>query len=139
MKRPVLVCLVIATAFLIPVLSHAVGTGAGDPLKYVSSCEMDFNGDGQPDMALLVDTLIGRQLIVLLKTAKGYDAYVVSRGRPEMYLSCHFGNTIYESKAFNNAKTYKTPGSFLLLHQAEGASVGFFWEGTGFKEVWTAD
>ncbi len=114
-------------------------TGSGDPLKYISSCELDFNNDGQPDIALLVETLLGRQLIVLMRTEKGYNAFIVSRGKQGMHLSCHFGKTIRESNAFSNPKVYKTPGTYIQLHEPEGASVAYFWNGFGFTEAWTAD
>lgn len=114
-------------------------TGNGSPLKYISSCEMDFNGDNQPDIAFLFETIFGRELIVLERTDKGYNTFVVSKGRPDMYLSCHFGKTVKESKGLDGGKTYKTPGTYLRLHQPEGASVIYFWDGSGFKEVWTAD
>jgi len=113
--------------------------GNGEPLKYISSCEIDLNNDGQPDIALLVETLLGQELIVLLRTNSGYNAFLVSKARPGMYLSCHFGRTVQESKALDGEKTYKTPGAYLELHQPEGASVAYFWDGYRFKEVWTAD
>lgn len=114
--------------------------GTGNPLRYISSCEMDFNDDGQPDTALLVETLLGRELIVLIRSDKGYDAYILSKDKPNMYLSCHFGKTVEESKALSNdVKIYKTPGTYLKLHQPEGASVVYFWDGSGFREVWITD
>ncbi|OHE54651.1 MAG: hypothetical protein A2027_04595 [Thermodesulfovibrio sp. RBG_19FT_COMBO_41_18] len=115
-------------------------TGDGNPLKYISSCELDFNNDNEPDLALLVETLMGRQLIVLLKTAKGYNTFVVSRGKPDMHLSCHFGKIIKETTAGGGkGRTYKTPGTYIKLTRPEASSVVYFWDGKGFKEVWTSD
>lgn len=117
-------------------------TGSGMPLKYISSCELDFNSDNKPDIAFLVETSRERELIVLMNTANGYNAFLVSRGKPNMYLSCHFGNTVKETatgKGKVEGKVYKTPGTYVQLTQPEGASVVYFWNGNGFKEVWTSD
>lgn len=117
-------------------------TGDGIPLKYISSCELDFNNDSEPDIALLIETTKGRELIVLMKTATGYNTFVVSREKPNMHLSCHFGKSIKETsagKGKKEGKVYKTPGSYIQLTQPEGSSVVYFWNGEGFKEVWTSD
>lgn len=131
-------CVVMLVLTLCPISAGNL-TGSGVPLKYISSCEIDFNADGQPDLAFLVETLLGRELIVLIRTDKGYNSFTVSKGRPNMYLTCHFGNTVRQSTALGDAKVYKTPGTYLKLHQPEGASVVYFWDGSGFKEVWTTD
>ena len=112
------------------------------PLKYIYSCEFDFNNDDEPDIALLVETIRGRELIILMKTVSGYNAFVVSRGKPNMYLSCHFGKSVIETsagKGKGTGKVYKTPGTYIQLTQPEGSSVVYFWNGSGFKEVWTSD
>lgn len=120
-------------------------TGSGMPLKYISSCELDFNNDNEPDIAFLVETTRGRELIVLMKTTGGYNAFAVSQekpGKPEMHLSCHFGKFIRETsagKGKGEGKIYKTNGTYIQLAYPEGSSVAYFWTGKGFKEVWTAD
>jgi len=35
------------------------------PLSKISSCELDLNKDGVPDIAILVDTRVGREAIDL--------------------------------------------------------------------------
>src|SRR3989344_6207147 len=107
-------------------------TGSGSPLKYISSCELDFNNDDEPDMALLVETLRSRELIVLMKTDKGYDAYVLSKGASNRHLSCHFGKFIKETsagKGKKEEKTHKTPGTYIKLAHPEGPSAAYFWNG----------
>ncbi len=42
-------------------------TGDGAPVKYISSCELDLNKDGVPDLVFLIESLAGRELIVLPK------------------------------------------------------------------------
>ena len=117
-------------------------TGTGIPLKYISSCELDFNDDEKPDIALLIETRRGWELIVLITNASGYNAIVVSRDKPNMYLSCHFGKTIKETlagKGKDKGKAYETLGTYMQLTQPEGSSVAYFWDGKGFREVWTSD
>src|SRR6266581_5391582 len=74
-------------------------SGNGNPLKYISSCELDLNNDGESDVVLLVETLRGRELVVLMKTKAGYDAYEVAKVAPSMHLSCHFANLLKETEA----------------------------------------
>jgi hypothetical protein len=117
-------------------------TGTGLTLKNVSSCELDLNNDNEPDLALLVEASKGRELIVLMKTSSGYNAYVVSRDKPDMNLSCHLGKSVVETTAGTGkvtGKVYKTPGAYIQLKQPEGSSVVYFWNGKGFTEVWMSD
>lgn len=117
-------------------------TGRGLPLKYISSCELDLDNNSEPDIALLVETIRGRELIILMKIASGYNSFVVSRGKPDMNLSCHFGKSIRETsagKGKKQGKVYETPGTYIQLTLPEGSSVVYFWDGNGFKEVWTSD
>jgi hypothetical protein len=141
MKEALIACLVVAVSAACSEIPG--GYGNGQPLKYISSCEIDLNGDNESDVALLVETVRGRELIVLLKTATGYNVSVLANDKPNMYLSCHFGKTITETVAGPGHKTsgkvYETPGAYIELFEPEGARVAFFWNGTGFQEVWTAD
>jgi len=118
-------------------------SGAGTPFKYISSCEIDLNGDSLPDIAQLIESIRGRELIVLLRINDGYSAYLISQNVPDgMFLSCHFGNNIKETTAGDDrhdAQTYKTPGSYLKLYYPEGSSLGYFWNGKEFEQVWLSD
>jgi hypothetical protein len=122
---------------------HAANPGDGQPLKYISSCEIDLNADGEADIAILVETVRGWELIALMKTSDGYNSYVVTDNRKGMYLYCHYGYTVTEFP-FDDTKseaerTYKTPGTFLELVYPESSAVAYFWNGNGFTEVWTSD
>ena len=86
-------------------------TGNGDPLKYISSCELDFNNDGQADIALLVETVRGREL---LKTKEGYAAYEVANVPPLMHLSCRFGKLLKETSP-GERKRKREPTELLAL------------------------
>lgn len=116
--------------------------GSGMPVKYISSCELDLNNDNRPDLALLVETSKGRELIVLMRNESGYNSFLVSKGKPDMHLSCHFGKSIKETpagKGKEKRKVYQTLGTYIQLTQPEGSSVAYFWNGKGFKEVWISD
>lgn len=117
--------------------------GSGTSLKYISSCEIDLDRNGEADIALLVETVRGRELIVLLKTEKGYNTYLVSTDKPTMYLSCSYGNTVRKTVAGEGhdsvGQVYETPGAYLELYQPECCSVAYFWNGSGFTEAVTSD
>jgi hypothetical protein len=137
MKRLIFTFLILA--FIGGTSPTQSSTGSGLPLKYISSCEIDLNNDGKPDIALLVETSLGRELIVLMRTGNGYKAFLISNVPQTMHLSCHFGKILKESEAFNNPKVYETPGTYIKLHEPEGAAIAYFWNGSSFTKVWIAD
>lgn len=131
--------LLLATIFFLASVSHSY-TGDGMPLKYISSCEIDLNGDSKADKAFLVEGLNGRELLVLLAKNKSYETHVVSTGKENMFLSCKLGSEVKETVAGRGkGKTYKTPGAFLELVKPESSSVAFVWNKNSFQEIWTAD
>jgi len=115
----------------------------GVPLKYISSCEIDLNGDKVADIAMLVETVRGREFIVLMKSAEGYDTYVLYCGEEALFFSCAFGEAFVgyseEDTTGTKRETYRTPGAFLELYKPEVVSIAYFWNGSGFTEVWTSD
>lgn len=138
MKKSI-ISLIIFLIICFSFIAYAL-TGTGKPLKYISGYEMDFNNDNEPDIALLTETFFGRQLIVLMKTKKGYSAYVVSKGKSDMQLSCHFGKYLKETVAGRGkGRIYKTTGTYVQLNLPECSSVAYFWNGKDFTEVWTSD
>ena len=116
-------------------------SGSGTPLKYISSCEIDLNNDDEVDITLLVETVRGRELIALIKIENGYKAYLLSKGKEDMQLSCHFGREIKETstgKGKRKGKVYEINGAYIKLTLPESSSVVYFWTDSGFKEVWTS-
>jgi len=118
-------------------------SGAGTPFKYISSCEIDLNDDDRCDLAMLIETIEGRELIVLLRMEGGYEAFLLSRNIDEnCHLSCHFGSTISETEAGDNSEArrqFEVPGAYLTLYQPEGAAIAYFWDGNGFMDIWISD
>lgn len=115
-------------------------SGDGMPFKYISSCELDLNGDQKADKALLIEGLNGRELLALLSKAKGYDTHVVVTGKENMFLTCKIGNEVKETIAGGGkGRVYKTPGAYLELIKPESSAAAFFWSKGSFQEVWTTD
>lgn len=115
-------------------------TGSGMPLKYISSCELDLNNDSELDIAILIETLKGRELIILIRTTEGYKGFLLSQDKPNMHLSCHFGKYIKETTAGNRkGRKFETNGTYIRLTQPESSSIAYFWVNGGFKEIWVAD
>ncbi len=121
--------------------SHASPQAAdGGPIKFLTSCELDLSADGKPDLVLLLETSRGRELLVLLALESGYEAYLLSRDKAQMQLSCRFGTTLQETRTGRAlGRVFQTPGAYVELRQPEGAAVAYFWDGNGFREVWTSD
>jgi len=115
-------------------------TGDGMPFKYISSCELDINGDQVSDKALLIEGLKGRELIALISKDKKYDAVVVTTGKENMFLNCKQGPEVKETMAGGGkGRIFKTPGTYLELVKPESSSVAYIWKKGAFEEVWTAD
>ena len=125
--------------FLLTINAHAF-MGTGSPFKFISSCELDFNDDDRPDIAMLAETLSGRELIVLLRTATGYESYILEANTKRIDMSCHFGNSVKETTATpGKGIVHKTPGTYIKLAQPESSAVVFFWHTNEFKKVWISD
>jgi hypothetical protein len=142
MRRCVIVLLLMLFIWSCYNTSAFSQTGSGGPLKYIASCELDLNVDGEPDVVLLVETLKGRELIALLRSEKGYKAFLLSKEVQYVHLSCRFGKSIKETSAGKGEKRgriFKTPGTYIQLGHPEGPSFAYFWNGRGFQEVWTSD
>jgi len=126
-------------SFVVP-NAQAQSRTMAPPLMYLSSCEIDLNGDSESDVVLLVDTSRGRELIVLLHSAEGYAARVLSTGKEHSILTCNYGATVTETKSGQGkGRVFKTSGTYVELTQPESSSIAFFWTKEGFKEVWTSD
>ncbi len=136
---------VLVLFFLVIGAVKSVGSeeGAGSPVKVVSSCGVDLNRDGVSDIALLIERVKGRELIVLMTNKRGYNAFVLSREMPNnMELYCRLGKYIKETEAGPGQRTpkyHKTLGTYLELVQPESSSVAYYLTGKGFKEVSTSD
>ena len=115
-------------------------SGDGMPFKYISSCEIDLNGDKNADKAILIEGLKGRELLALISKPKGYDTYVVSTGKENMFLNCTIGISLKETiAAGEKGKVHKTPGAYLKLVKPESSAVAYYWNKGIFQEVWTSE
>jgi hypothetical protein len=138
-----LISILMAIAFLcLNDLSLCGDPEAGQPIGFLGGCESDLNADGNTDMALLIDTSRGYELVALMKSSAAAKCYHLKVFKSKMHLTCHHGKQLKETDAGpgeRKGKTYQTNGTYLKLTQTEGASVAYFWSGDAFREVWTAD
>lgn len=142
---------VLLLGLLVPVAACNANAHAGRPEtgvhpKYVAGCEIDLNGDGEdkPDLALLIETTRGRELIVLMTTPTGYQTYLLKRTSvaAPVNFGCYYGHQVTESQAVaknGKPRTFKTPGAYIELGYPEASSVAYFWNGSQFVEVVTSD
>ncbi len=113
-------------------------------VKCISTCEVDLNGDSTSDIAMLIESSRGRQLIVLLGNDTGYSTIVVSDSVDSgMLLSCDYGKYLTETQSADSGdgagQQVETPGAYLILSQPEGAAAAYYWSHGRFQEIWIAD
>lgn len=122
-----------------PVLGQALAIGA--PAKFLTSCEIDLNGDKQADLVLSVVTVRGLEVIALMASGETYKGFVLSKNHPpEMRLSCEFGESVKETSAGSSnrrPRIVRTPGAYVELSLPEGSSFAYVWTGTGFVQIAT--
>lgn len=139
--------LIIAMAALLANTTPALAAWSGDgqPLKYISSCELDLNKDDLADIVLLVETIQGRELIAVLKNKSGLSAFLLWKGPSSngMHLKCEVAKFEVKETPTAAAKTpgtvHKTNGAVVHLYKPESTELSFFWENSRFIEVVTAD
>ncbi|WNG41596.1 hypothetical protein F0U61_53885 [Archangium violaceum] len=120
-------------------------TGDGQPFKYISSCELDLDKNGLPDMVILAETIQGRELIAILKEKKGLKAFSIWTGPASngMHLRCEFAQFKLKeaptASADEPGKVHKTNGAVIHLFKPESSQRSFYWDKSQFKEVSTGD
>ena len=110
-------------------------------MAYISSCEMDLDGDDESDIVILAETKRGVELIALLKNDDGYNGYVVATDVRDMLLTCKYGDEVVQTKVVSKDQTItkKTTGAYIELMQPECCSVAYVWNGHKFLEIYTSD
>lgn len=115
---------------------------SGLPIDFVGGCEVDLNADGNLDMALLINTTKGYDLIVLMRFKTALRTFIVADANSKTFLSCHYGKKVKGTDAGpgkRDGKIYKINGAYLKLTQPETSSSVYFWSKDMFKEVWLSD
>lgn len=104
------------------------------------ACRVDLDRDARDDLAVFLPTNSEHQLVALISKQSGYQAHVIFQGESSLVLACRVGASIVETTAARReGKRYETGGTYLLLSQPEGGSIGFYWTGSKFQEVQLAD
>lgn len=112
----------------------------GTPAKFYSSCEIDLNADGRPDLALSLESARGPEVLALLATEDGYRAFVLSKGHGAVSLTCQFGKSVRETTLGGGlGRTVSTPGAYVVVSQPEGPKAAYVWGEGRFLEVWLSD
>lgn len=111
-----------------------------EPIAYLSSCQADFNGDQKIDIALLFETDLGREAVVLMRTTEGYNAILLNDSLPaNMFMSCGTGSRVRGTTEDGQQVEVETPGAYIVLYQPESAAMAYYWDGTEFNYVWISD
>lgn len=123
------------------ILSPILCTGGmldGIPVKFTSGLEADFNHDGLNDVAMVLETSEGQQLMVMMNNGNGYKTHILKKLQSNMVLSCYYDRIVKGTTDKNKEyKEYESSGANIKLKQPEGSAVVFFWNGKGFTEIWT--
>lgn len=116
------------------------------PLRVVDSCELDFNGDKNSDIALYVETSKGYEFILLLRSPDGFIAHrrliVESGGFNLYYMVCHLESYVVQTPLADpdrKAKRISTPGAYVEFVRSEAASFAFVVKGGELAEVATSE
>jgi len=126
---------------LVALTGRIEGQSSALPLHFSSGCELDLNGDGKQDRAILIGSSEELELIVLLKTASGYQGVVVAKRSTPSVLTCQYGGVVRERRNRDGSagQAIKTPGTYLELSQPEGATAAYVWSKGKFLEAWLTD
>jgi hypothetical protein len=125
-------------------LPQTPSPGDGFPARYLAPCEADLSGDGQPDLALLIETVRGTELIALVSgESNPYRAFLLLRhnqsSKPGI-LACEYDDEVRETRAGRGTgRVFRTPGAYVHLVWPESSSVAYVWLKDTFVEVWTGD
>jgi len=133
------IAVLICTPFNI--LSAEKNIGIEQPLKYISGCEMDFDKDNKTDLAMLIETSRGYELLVHMRRGKSYESIVLRQVQSGSFgMSCDYGFKITETTAADlTGKTYSTNGKYISFYLTESSSWAYYWENGSFQEVSTSD
>jgi hypothetical protein len=137
MKKTIII-LFITVIFIIATLA----SNDSIPIKYVDGCEIDLDKNGESDLALIVESSHGQELIALMRSKGNYKAFLLYEKCNRMNLSCKYGTFLIETsagKGEKKRKKVKTNGVYLLLSQPESAKIAFYWDENKFKKLWIAD
>lgn len=117
------------------------------PVRYIHSCELDFDGDGRVDIAEFIESRSGHELIILLRRSDGFLAFrpfaVAAGERNYMMMECRLEDSFVGippgGKPADPRQRYKTPGAYILMYMPESSSVAYFYQDGRVREVWTSD
>lgn len=121
-------------------IQTAVDSTIANPAILVSSCQLDLNGDEMTDIAELIESDRGRELVILIRSDSSFTAFTFPDTlSTEFQLSCAQGATIQGYTDAGQEVERTTAGAYLILYQPESAAFAYFWNGLTFEQVWISD
>jgi hypothetical protein len=115
---------------------------AGLPIAFAGGCNIDLNGDGAEDTALLINMGKSYELIAIMRFKDKTNSYILNKSDSMRYLICKNGKEIKETDAGPGKKVgriHRTNGAYLTLMQPESSEAAYFWSDGVFKVVWLSD
>lgn len=112
------------------------------PLKYISGCQIDLDKNGELDLAFIIESSNGSELIVLMRKEGRYKSYLLFKECDHMNLSGNYGFNLVATNAGKGKlekRKVKTNGTYLLLSKPESSKIAFYWDKNKFQQVWLAD
>jgi hypothetical protein len=128
--------------FTISIISLILASNETIPLKYISGCQIDLDKNGETDLALILESSNGSELIVLMRSEGTYKSYLLFEKCDFMNLSCNYGFDLIETstgKGKRKERKVKTNGTYLLLSKPESSKIAFYWDNNKFQKIWLAD
>lgn len=121
-------------------VTHGGSPIESDSINY-TGCRMDFNNDGNIDDAIMIAEKNQCKLVALVYSKNGYTAYLLDSACSRMQVSCLKSYNIrgIPDGGRELKDTRIKTGAVIRLSQPEGASLGFYWEKGGFKQIWLSD
>ena len=133
---------ILAVSIFVCFWDSAQGAEYARPVKFYKGCEVDFDNNGFTDVAMLVQTTKGVELMVIMKNKSGGRAFLLHEGSGLPRLSCRYKesvNAIVQIVGENKKAPHTINAHVIVMIRPEAATWLYYWEGNGFSELWLSD
>ena len=79
--------------------------------------------------------------MALVRSGQGFAAFRLSGTSALQRMACVRGSSLRETVGGprKHGGEHRTPGAYVELREPEGSAAAYYWNGSGFTEVWAAD
>lgn len=126
--------------------SNVQGVESGRPVRFYEGCEADFDGNGFTDVAMLVNTSRGVELIVIMKNMDDGRVFLLFESdepvSKSLHLSCQYEvsvDAIVQVVGENRKSPHTINANVIEMVYPEGAAWIYFWKENGFSDLWLSD